>query len=292
MSQPLILYDTPNKREVSQRCWSPNCWKARYVTCVLSQVGICLCPYPRIVLNYKHISYKTVWVDYADVQPTLKAIGAEPSTHYADGSPRYTVPTIFDPNTNKFVTDSLEIAKYLDLHYAERPVFPQGSEEDISKFVLSFIPAFGMVRSPNPLTASQPIDCVSQDLLKIAGYRSYHDMEPRGQAALERVILGADQGPPLAERIPDENTWKGLEQAFTRLAEVELLNKHGRSTGSDSMTFADLGVASFLQWLRLGVTNEEFERVLQWNGGRWKTFIDEVQPYLAVDEGEPYQLKA
>jgi glutathione S-transferase len=95
-----------------------------------------------------------VWIDYADVQPALKAIGAEPGTHHADGSPRYTVPTIFDPNTNKFVTESLEIAKYLDQHYTERPVFPQGSEEEISKFVQSFIPAFGMVRMFSLLVAS------------------------------------------------------------------------------------------------------------------------------------------
>jgi hypothetical protein len=95
-----------------------------------------------------------VWIDYADVQPALKAIGAEPGTHHADGSPRYTVSTIFDPNTNKFVTDSVEIAKYLDKHYTERPVFLQGSEEEISQFVQGFIPAFGMVRMIGPLMAS------------------------------------------------------------------------------------------------------------------------------------------
>jgi hypothetical protein len=106
------------------------------------------------------------------------------------------------------------------------------------------------------------------------------------------VILGVDQGPPLAERIPNEENWKGLEQAFTRLAEVKKLGGHGRPAGDDSMTFADLGVASFIQWFRIAVSDEQFQRVLQWNGGRWKTFMGEVQPYLAVDEGEPYQLKA
>jgi glutathione S-transferase len=161
MGQPLVFYELTNTLEFGQRSWSPNCWKTRFVTdpsaayhhiLVLTQV-------PRFVLNYKRISYKTVWVHFADVQTAMKAIGAEATSTMADGSPRYTLPTIFDPNTSKFVSDSLEIAKYLDKHYPERQVVPAGSEEELSKFAGNFFPNFGMVFSSCPFSDAPLMRC-------------------------------------------------------------------------------------------------------------------------------------
>jgi glutathione S-transferase len=113
-------------------------------------------------------------------------------------------------------------------------------------------------------------------------------MDPRDQAALERSIREHDRGPPLAERIPGDEHWKGLEQALDRLAHVDLLNRQGRPALDDSLTFADFLVASFLKWLNASVSDDQFERVLQWNGGRWKVLMDQVKPYSMIDEGESY----
>jgi glutathione S-transferase len=100
-------------------------------------------------LNYKRIPYKTVWIHYADVQSAMKAIGAEPNVaKVVNGTPRYTLPTIFDPNTSNFITESFEIAKYLDQQYPERPVVPYGSEQELSTFAETFLPNYGMASVP------------------------------------------------------------------------------------------------------------------------------------------------
>jgi glutathione S-transferase len=76
-------------------------------------------------------------VNFADVQPLSKQIGAPPTTTYSDGSPRYTLPTIHDPNTGRTVSDTLEIARYLDKQYPDRKIFPAGSEDLQSEFANS-----------------------------------------------------------------------------------------------------------------------------------------------------------
>lgn len=55
----LTLYDVPTKRtDVSS--WSLNVWKTR------------------MVLNYKNISYKTVWLKHSEIAPTLSGFGTPP----------------------------------------------------------------------------------------------------------------------------------------------------------------------------------------------------------------------
>jgi glutathione S-transferase len=104
----------------------------------------------RIILNYKRIPFTTVWIEYADVGNTVAALGAPPSAHYPDGSPRYTVPTIYDPNTGRLVTDSVEIAKYLDEQYPERLVFPNGMADQQAAFAQSITPTLAKVKSSAP----------------------------------------------------------------------------------------------------------------------------------------------
>ena len=59
-----------------------------------------------------------MWVEYPDVEPLCKKIGAAPTgTKGADGSPLYTLPTIYDPNTKTAVSDSSKIVRYLDATY-------------------------------------------------------------------------------------------------------------------------------------------------------------------------------
>ncbi|KAG1864334.1 hypothetical protein F4604DRAFT_1782958 [Suillus subluteus] len=63
----------------------------------------------------------------------MKAIGAKPNKR-RDGSDVYTVPVLSDPNTGALVTDSLEIACYLEKTYPEKPIFPNNSEPMIRVF--------------------------------------------------------------------------------------------------------------------------------------------------------------
>ncbi|KAG1834933.1 hypothetical protein DFJ58DRAFT_821159 [Suillus subalutaceus] len=51
-----------------------------------------------------------------------------------DSSDVYTVPVLSDPNTGALITDSLEIASYLEKTYPEKPIFPNNSEPLIRAF--------------------------------------------------------------------------------------------------------------------------------------------------------------
>ncbi|KAJ6534443.1 hypothetical protein DFH09DRAFT_1405499 [Mycena vulgaris] len=54
----------------------------------------------RFILNYKRLRYNTVWIEFPDVEATLRGIGAPPSAKRADGKPIYTLPVIVDPTRN------------------------------------------------------------------------------------------------------------------------------------------------------------------------------------------------
>lgn len=72
-------------------------------------------------LQLKGIPFKTEWVEYPDIEPLCKRIGALPTSKKTDGRDHYTLPTIFDPSTGRAISDSLPIALYLDQTYPDSP---------------------------------------------------------------------------------------------------------------------------------------------------------------------------
>ena len=65
----------------------------------------------------KGIPYRTVWVDCTDIEALCKKLGVSPTTTRPSGDPCYTLPTIYDPNTKRAVTDSAAIVRYLESAY-------------------------------------------------------------------------------------------------------------------------------------------------------------------------------
>ncbi|KZV63655.1 hypothetical protein PENSPDRAFT_616282 [Peniophora sp. CONT] len=104
MSTPITFYDLRVSAGVPA---SPNAWKTRYT------------------LNYKGIPYKTTFVNFVDIKPTLQEAGIPPSEGEA-----YTVPAIIDHKTGQKLSESARIAGYLDAAYPETPaVFPASTRE-------------------------------------------------------------------------------------------------------------------------------------------------------------------
>ncbi|KAI9649746.1 hypothetical protein NHQ30_002327 [Ciborinia camelliae] len=91
-SSEITFYDLSSKGRCAS--WSHNALKTR------------------LVLNYKEIPYKTIWVEYPDIGPTLKSLGITPNS---TGMP-YTVPTIRLPDST-YVQDSHSIASTLETFY-------------------------------------------------------------------------------------------------------------------------------------------------------------------------------
>lgn len=95
----IILYDLACTKNV---CFSPVVWRIR------------------LMLNYKHIPYRTIFLEFPDIEPTLKGLGVVPGES-ASGS-KYTVPAIQHVPTNMYMMDSLPIAQFLESTYPDPPV--------------------------------------------------------------------------------------------------------------------------------------------------------------------------
>ncbi|KAJ3877679.1 hypothetical protein F5051DRAFT_313931, partial [Lentinula edodes] len=100
----IILYDTPGH---SPQPWAPNIWRIRQV-----------CAF---VLNYKRLRYRTQWVEFQNIEATLRSIGAPPSSVRSDGRPVYTLPVIVDPTRSpsrpEILSNPNNIAEYLETYY-------------------------------------------------------------------------------------------------------------------------------------------------------------------------------
>ncbi|KAH8822017.1 hypothetical protein F5884DRAFT_769720 [Xylogone sp. PMI_703] len=96
----VILYDLACTKNV---CFSPVVWRIR------------------LMLNYKRIPYKTIFLEFPDIEPTLKGLGLVPSTS-ATGSAVYTVPAIHHVPTNRYIMDSVPISQFIESTYPDPPV--------------------------------------------------------------------------------------------------------------------------------------------------------------------------
>ena len=91
--------------------------------------------------------YKTQWVEYPDIAPTLKSFGLPPNE---EGTP-YTIPTIRDAN-GRYIMDSRKIAFALEEQYPEpslhldSPVLPK-VEACVAKAVM---PLRAVILPPTP----------------------------------------------------------------------------------------------------------------------------------------------
>ncbi|KAE9402947.1 hypothetical protein BT96DRAFT_1083826 [Gymnopus androsaceus JB14] len=105
--------------------WNPNVWKIRHVQLTCSELDSELISFLNV-----GIAYKTVWLEYPDIEETMKKIGALPTTtKKRDPScPLYTIPAIYDDSTGTAIADSVLIAEYLDKTYPSTPrLIPQGT---------------------------------------------------------------------------------------------------------------------------------------------------------------------
>ncbi|KAG8168376.1 hypothetical protein KVR01_001125 [Diaporthe batatas] len=94
----IILYDLACTKNV---CFSPVVWRIR------------------LMLNYKKVSYRTVFLEFPDIKPTLEEFGLVPGDQ-ARG--RYTVPTIQHVASKKYIMDSAPISRFIEETYPDPPI--------------------------------------------------------------------------------------------------------------------------------------------------------------------------
>ncbi|KAJ7579587.1 hypothetical protein C8J56DRAFT_1103618 [Mycena floridula] len=241
---PITLYDTPGH---SPEPWAPNVWRIRFI------------------LNYKRLRYRTVWVEFPDVEMTLRSIGAAPSAVRADGSPIYTLPVIVDPTRNpsapKIISNTNNIAEYLESTYPARPVFPEGSRALQTLFVHYIQEVFAKPLLPIMIPASHQVVAGRSQ----AHFASHASMTPSG---------------PHRER-----AWALVKEQFDFLAAI--LDKNvgdgdGICAQGYQVSYADFALCSVLLWIEQMSAHDGWARVREWNGGRWARLREKCREYMDV----------
>ncbi|KAJ7238512.1 hypothetical protein B0H12DRAFT_1253809 [Mycena haematopus] len=242
----ITLYDIASTHP--GQAWSPSTAKARYA------------------LNVKGIPHKTVFIEYLEIEPLCKKLGAKPTSQT---SPQYTLPVIYDPSTDTAVSDSIEIARYLDATYPDTPrLIPEGTVA----FHYAFTDAFEATLPPflvYALPASLPfLNAASQDYFRqtreqLFSGRRLEDVTPTGD---EHVVM-----------------WKKVEDAFGQI------DGWIRRNGADSkyfmgnvLCYADITIAGYLRWGRMVLGKDKWEDILTWHGGRWANLMRELEKYNIV----------
>ncbi|KIJ49678.1 hypothetical protein M422DRAFT_205202 [Sphaerobolus stellatus SS14] len=251
--KPITLFDITSKLDPPP--WSFNTWKAR------------------LVLNYKQLPYKTIWLSYPDIEPTLSKLGATTTSQHPEGpaKPYYTLPVILDENGEepKLITDSLDIAIYLDEKYPEKPVLPKQGvalEYAFERFFRSTV-----ARQLNPF-----INLSTWRILDERGQIYFRETREKWEdMRLE------DESPPGPIR---DGHWKALEDGFDKLATV--LDKNGPDgfvAGGTEPTRADFIIISHILWIKavLGKECEDYG-FSGWNNGRWAQLLKKTEAWQAV----------
>lgn len=260
----ITLYDSPGTRS---QTWVPAIWRIR---CVPSPLSFCYSSTVfRFILNYKHLPYRTVWVEFPDVETTLRAIGAPPSSWRSDGGPIYTLPAIVDPTRDpqapQILSNTNFIAEYLEANYPARPVFPEGS------------------RALQVLFVHYLQEIFVKPLLPIMVPVSYDRLPERTQTHFHGAMSTPSH--PLPPGPKREHAWQLVKTQFDFLAVVlEKNSDDGDGVGAQGhhVSYADFALCSMLLWIEQMAPQDGWARIKEWNGGRWARLRQRCQDYMDV----------
>ncbi|CAI7640621.1 unnamed protein product [Penicillium glandicola] len=233
----IVLYDLACTKNVS---FSPVVWRIR------------------LMLNYKNIPYKTIFLEFPDIEPTLKELGLVPATS-ASGS-KYTVPAIQHVPTNTYIMDSLPIAQFLETTYPSPPV---------------------------PLTSGLglEIETKARGVLGKAIYssvmpREIHILSPRSQEYFRRT-REASIGHRLEDLLDDDKekqVWDGVSDAMAAVGELMLTHKaDGPFVLGAQPSYTDFFISGSLQSTRV-IDEGVFQRMIRYPG--YGEIYEACLPYM------------
>ena len=209
----------------------------------------------------KQLPYRTIWVEYPDIEALYRVMGIESTEVSKEGTPLYCLPVIYDPRTDRIICDSIRIARYLDETYpSSSPLFPVGMGDWQALFVATWIQK---VSDPLHIITSQY--AAAQLPLRSAEYY--------------RSVRGKRYGKPLDQIAPPGSEDRRIVWAKVRLAMKQC------DPGSITTTFAYVCVASYLIWFKrlLGVESMEWQELMSAENGRWRNIVENMGLYEKVD---------
>ncbi|KAF4617601.1 hypothetical protein D9613_006289 [Agrocybe pediades] len=245
---PIVLYDIPSNTGSSM---SPACWKVRYL------------------LNYKGIAFRTEWTEYPDIAALYERHGIRHTSTNPDGTPKYTIPVLHDPSSGLFISDSFNIAKYLEQTYGSPSpsIFPSGTVALQSAFA-------DMVMSNILLPNFQIM------VLIIAKGLNDRSLDFFRQSREKMINKSLEEIAPTPEMAATH--WNRLKES---LAKFDAYYAHSQQNGpfimGSYLSWADLSIAGFLTTFRLalGEDSRQWQDVIGWHEGRWGKLMTALEEY-------------
>ncbi|KAE9366558.1 hypothetical protein N431DRAFT_487129 [Stipitochalara longipes BDJ] len=235
----IVLYDLACTKNV---CFSPTVWRIR------------------LMLNYKQIPYRTIFLEFPDIEPTLKGLGLVPSVSASGATNKYTVPAIHHVPTDTYMMDSSPIAQFIESTYPDPPV-PLTSElgreiETKARSVIGTV--FRMSVMP----------------------REMGILSPRAQEYFRRT-REATIGHPLEDLLDsdkEDKAWNSVGDGMRAIGELMLTNKaEGPFVLGARPSYTDFFIAGSLQSARM-VDEGVFQRNIKYPG--YKEIYDACLPYI------------
>ncbi|KAF7364215.1 hypothetical protein MSAN_01081100 [Mycena sanguinolenta] len=211
--------------------------------------------------------YKTVWVEYPDIEARCKEIGAAPTSNKADGQPLYTLPVIHDLSTGAVISDSSKIVAYLDKTYLDKPVLmPAGTAglhrafENALQGLITLIYPYALPTSHKKL--NPPSAEYFRRTCEKAWGTTLENLTPRGEE--------------------DVAHWKKLKDGFGKVDEWIRVNGEDNSfLMGETLCYADMWIAAYVLWMKLVLPNK-WEEVKSWHQGRWEKLLKSLEQYETV----------
>jgi len=219
-------------------------------------------------LNYKGLPFKTVWVEYPDIESTLKAAGIVSNTRKKpDGSSTWTVPAIYDPKTKTGITESFAIAEYLDKTYPDTPLLIPPGTRTLQK---AWVPTFW-----------QKLTADAQFLLP----KTTWELNPPSEEYYREKNVNwsnvtMEEMFPVGEKKKTE--WKKLEEEYGEIDKwFHSQNYAGPFVMGQQISFADFALAGVIIWWRVvfGRESEEWKDLSSWHQGRWGRLVSSLECY-------------
>ncbi|KIK51633.1 hypothetical protein GYMLUDRAFT_181206 [Collybiopsis luxurians FD-317 M1] len=241
----ITLYDFAWKHSPNAG-WNSHVWKTRYV------------------LNYKGLEYKTIFIEYPDVEATIKKIGAKPTGTQPNGQPWYTLPAIVDDSTGVALAESADIAEYLDKTYPDTPrAIPEGSHALQAAFRDAYYPK---------LSAFFPflVPCMEQVMNPPSAKHFRAEYEAIFGATLEDVFPKGDA------RV---EAWKKWTDTISSID--AWMRPEDEWIMGDKPSFADFIIAGFVLSAKtfFGEDSQEWKDITTINNGRWGRMAKNLEKY-------------
>ncbi|KAJ5562176.1 hypothetical protein N7461_000937 [Penicillium sp. DV-2018c] len=223
----IVLYDLASQKN---DCFSPVVWRIR------------------LMLNYKGIPYTTIFLEFPDIEPTLKELGLDPGESSPGVKNKYTVPAIRHIPSNTYMLESSRIAEFIETTYPTPPL-PLHSE------------------------LGQIVEAASRKTYLVLACsiipREINILSPRSQAFFRKTREAAF-GKPLEELMheDEDQSWAAIDGQLQAASDLIQTNKaDGPFILGAKPSYSDFFLAGSLQSARM-IDESVFQRLVKYPGFR------------------------